>query len=369
MPTCRRSRRRTGLAAVVAAVALLLVASPLRAAAPETVEEAVTLAREGKRLLDAGRPAEARAKLDRSWALNPHPKVGYLRALALVALGEPDAALRILAAIEGEPELGTYAAELPELRRRAEQARPAPLAVSVEGAGGVEVLVDGIVVGPAPYSGGLAPGPHVVAVRGRGCDGLGRPVDATPAQPVILTFRCDAGAGRIALRCDEADATVRVDGSLAGRTPLAVPVAVTPGTHTLRVEKPGFLPVERIVQVSAGETHVIELGPLLAAAAPDAGSTTWAWVTLGSGIVLTASGAGFLIKDAVDRASLRGETDTHEADRIRPTNTIIGSVSAGLGVGLVITSFFLWPDEPEDGSGFVVSPLRGGAALRYGLSF
>lgn len=344
-------------------------AGPVRAT-DDRIAEAVALARDGKRLLDEGRAAEALALLERSCALNPHAKVRFLQATALVETGDGDAALRILGEIDGDPALGDYAAMLPALRARAERFRETPLAVDVAGGQHVQVLVDGVVVGPAPYQGAVPAGGHLVSVRGEGCADPAERIDATPGRPIALAFRCDGAFGRLTIRCAEPAARVFVDGALAGRTPLPLPVTVSAGAHTLRLEKDGFLSLERIVQVGDGETHVLEV-ELVAGHPGDAsarGGTTWAWVTLGTGVALTVTGGGFLIRDAIDRSTAHGETATHEADRVRPTNAIIGGVSAGVGVALVVTSFFLWPDDGGEGA-LSVTPLAGGATVGYGFAF
>jgi PEGA domain len=46
--------------------------------------------------------------------------------------------------------------------------------------------------------------------------------------------------------------SVSVDGKPVGDTPL-LDLQVSPGTHELRIERPGFEPVERIVTVTAGQ--------------------------------------------------------------------------------------------------------------------
>ncbi len=58
--------------------------------------------------------------------------------------------------------------------------------------------------------------------------------------------------GSVSLTCNEPGADVRVDGESAGTTPLAFALVVDPGRHLLTVQKPGFYPVERYIDVSSG---------------------------------------------------------------------------------------------------------------------
>jgi hypothetical protein len=67
--------------------------------------------------------------------------------------------------------------------------------------------------------------------------------------------------GGIAIRVDTDGAAVAIDGERVGTTPLASPVSMDPGKHTVIVRKDGYDSVERPISVSAGEstTLVIEL--------------------------------------------------------------------------------------------------------------
>jgi hypothetical protein len=76
--------------------------------------------------------------------------------------------------------------------------------------------------------------------------------------------------GTVKLSVTEAGATVAVDGAGVGTTPLADPLAIDLGPHTLTVKKPGFVPVEQALTIEGGsetalavtlevETHVAQL--------------------------------------------------------------------------------------------------------------
>jgi hypothetical protein len=64
-------------------------------------------------------------------------------------------------------------------------------------------------------------------------------------------------------------ATVEVDGKVVGKTPLT-PVAITPGKHTVRVKKPGYLEVVEVVDAHAGATVRVAAHLLVAPAGGDA---------------------------------------------------------------------------------------------------
>ncbi len=57
----------------------------------------------------------------------------------------------------------------------------------------------------------------------------------------------------------DAGAQVSVDGRDRGRTPLALPIRVTAGSHVVRVFKPGFAPAEQQVVLAGGQTRAVDV--------------------------------------------------------------------------------------------------------------
>jgi len=55
--------------------------------------------------------------------------------------------------------------------------------------------------------------------------------------------------GTLALNCQTPGAEVFVDGESKGTTPLAGPIALTPGEHTIKVQKPGFAPLIDVFKI------------------------------------------------------------------------------------------------------------------------
>jgi len=58
--------------------------------------------------------------------------------------------------------------------------------------------------------------------------------------------------GTVRLAVSEAGAAVAIDGQPAGSTPLASPIVVDLGKHTLSVDKAGFEPVEQTIEIAGG---------------------------------------------------------------------------------------------------------------------
>jgi hypothetical protein len=64
---------------------------------------------------------------------------------------------------------------------------------------------------------------------------------------------------QIHLTVSEAGAQVSIDAETVGLTPLATPIIVDVGKHTVVVKKDGFVPVERAVDLAGGEDAAVEL--------------------------------------------------------------------------------------------------------------
>lgn len=65
--------------------------------------------------------------------------------------------------------------------------------------------------------------------------------------------------GGLALKANEAGATIFVDEQEAGKTPLVKPLRLNVGARKVRVQKDGFLPIEHTVMASAGQESALEV--------------------------------------------------------------------------------------------------------------
>jgi tetratricopeptide (TPR) repeat protein len=88
------------------------------------------------------------------------------------------------------------------------------------------------------------------------------------AAAVAQLGRIDARLGRLTVECGVAGASLLVDGKPRGATPLASPLRVAPGAHTLRLQLGGFQPAVQELSLAAGESRkvTIALEPLEPAA-------------------------------------------------------------------------------------------------------
>ncbi len=111
---------------------------------------------------------------------------------------------------------------------------------------------------------------------------------------------------------------------------------------------------------------------------PSEHRTLWNWVGVGASVVLIGTGAGFLGQYGRDRADARGAeyypdgSIKREADRVPPTNAVVGGVCAGLGAAALVTSLVLWPKASAPGSAvrgprpaISLAPVPGGGVVTF----
>jgi tetratricopeptide (TPR) repeat protein len=216
--------------------------------------------------------------------------------------------------------------------------------------------------------------------------------------------RCDEMLKETTVRVTSGDlpgATVRLDGKEAGATPLTV--KLKRGKYVLRVEKTGYEPAERTVDV-AGQDELpvpVALRPLPKVVAlpvekkgetegnvgaqhvapnetPVVSETSsslriWKWVTLGGAVAALGGGAGLLAQHfiAVGKTPPAGQ----EKDEVKPYGLYAGASLAAVGVGLGVTSVILfvkdanrdrrgaWQAPTDTAPAAWLAPTPGGFAL------
>jgi len=182
---------------------------------------------------------------------------------------------------------------------------------------GAEVRIDGRAVGasPLPNAVHVRPGTHRVEALKDGFFEEAQDVDvrARAEGQVTLTLRPQS---RLVLSATQENASVMVDGALAGATPFPEPIVVDPGSHRIEAQKEGFLSDTQMVVVAVGATVEVKLAlqavppplppppapePLVAAAPPPPAvrsRTTWYrrwWVWAGAAAVVGGVTAAVLL--------------------------------------------------------------------------
>jgi hypothetical protein len=172
---------------------------------------------------------------------------------------------------------------------------------------GAEVFIDGALAGrtPLPASLPVPAGNHVIEVRRAGYHSARRELALGEGARGQLRLDLDedtaspASRGTLVLKASEREASLTVDGKLRGVDPGPLPLPA--GPHRIRVDRPGFQPVEREVVLAAGRETVARVTltatpeTRLAYVSRVRGRRTLAWgTTLGGAALAIAGGAAAL---------------------------------------------------------------------------
>ena len=183
---------------------------------------------------------------------------------------------------------------------------------------GADVMVDGELFGRTPLTSSLTlmPGAHKLELVRRGYrtarsevtlgDGATGEIALEPEEDRAEVARI---GGDLKLVITETESLVTLDGTPRG--PYTNSLRLAPGTHHLLVERGGFRPSERDVDVGTGQTTVVpitldptpEMRELYVGRARS--QRTWAWIGIGGGLALAGGGTAFLIYNAGPKSDAR----------------------------------------------------------------
>lgn len=217
--------------------------------------------------------------------------------------------------------------------------------------------------------------------------------DTRVATKLLVRDILSQRSGWIALTTGVEGATVKLDGTIIGVTPLNT-FAASGGMHTLVVEREGFIAATRDVEVTEQQTAQVNVvmqpsEDFRRAYSARAGRTrALAWTFLGVGVAGLGVGATFLALSVTSASQLRrdivayndSELKTNAAyDRINQRKSQLGTydtlalVLAGVGVASLTTSIILFAtgDDPHaleakvevGGVSMTLQPSLGGAAV------
>lgn len=214
----------------------------------------------------------------------------------------------------------------------------------------------------------------------RACVDEGDEHDAVLCAPELNAVEDLLARGALVVTCDAPGARVALDDGPP------VPVGrleVAAGRHALTVTAEGHAPLHGVIDVRGSDEVRFEarlsesrvgvpepVGPPAGAVAPPAvergpGSARANWLGVGLGAALVAASALPFAQDALDRHDARRASATYSGDTVSPTNLVIGSALAGLGLSAIVTAVALWPAAAD----VTVAPLPGGAAAAVGVTW
>lgn len=125
----------------------------------------------------------------------------------------------------------------------------------------VHVFIDDIDRGPAPVTVELAPGAHILELRGEGLISSRKTIEVVTKTETEHVLEASKLRGRLRVETLGKKGAIYVDGKKVGEGAWEDDVA--PGSHRVRVVAPGFEPHERLIAVEHGQT-VVEAVTLVA---------------------------------------------------------------------------------------------------------
>jgi hypothetical protein len=218
--------------------------------------------RAGMKLMKAANFASAATELEQSALILANKKTLFDLAACYRTLGRDTDALPLLLRLQNE-----FGAELGKAMRNdvdAEVARmrgvTAHLTVSV-GPDGASVKVDGKNVGVSPLPEPLLvkSGEHYVEASLDKYETAGSSIDLPGGSDKMVLITLEEVKAHLSVSSNEQGAEIFVDEEVAGKTPLAGPIDLKKGTHTVRATKQGFVPSEQIVSLEPGGTGTLWL--------------------------------------------------------------------------------------------------------------
>ncbi len=126
------------------------------------------------------------------------------------------------------------------------------VSVTEKSGASLDVLVDGTVVGPAPWTGDLPLGTHQVSGHSDTMDAPAQSVEVVKRKPASVTLVATATTGTLEVSTADGKGIIYVDDKVAGEGKASTALSV--GPHKVRVTREGYLNAERAVDVKAGST-------------------------------------------------------------------------------------------------------------------
>ncbi len=270
-------------------------------------------------------------------------RMGAIAAVLLVTIGGGAVAMKMYAKPAAAPTLGALVV----------QSNPT----------GVQVFVDGVERGVTPAKVTLAPGSHILELRGRGVPRV-IPLNISAGAEVsqYLEFAEAPATGQLAVQSDPPGARVLVDGVLRGVAPLTIP-DLAPGDH--QVELQGDAASARhTVNVQAGGTASL-VAPM-GAAAP--GGPVSGWLAVKAPFTLEIREGGRLLgttdTDRIMMASGRHELElVNESLGYRSSRVVqvapgkIAGITLDLPQGVMNLNAAPWAEVWIDGQRVGETPI------------
>jgi len=242
----------------------LCIASGARAEEASSKALASREFRRGIALAKTNDLAQAADAFENAYRTHPHYAVLYNLGQAYVGLGKPVEAVRAFEKFledGGNAIDGARRADVERIVKR-ERTRIGWVELTLV-PGDAEVFVDDRAMGSGSASSrlALAAGQHTIAVRKaghatrleslavKGGETLRLSLSLAPDEP---PHEPPHPLGQLVVACGQPAVAILVDGEPRGATPLSAPLLVSQGTRSVRLARPGYQTVQRVVAIREG---------------------------------------------------------------------------------------------------------------------
>jgi hypothetical protein len=177
------------------------------------------------------------------------------------------------------------------------------VSISIAGAPGATLFMDGRELGPAPFNGEVAEGPHTFEARAPGFYSTRQTSEVLYGKTLrlALSLAKAQNEGKVRILVDHADAVIRIDGSVKGRGAWEGILPV--GGHQLVVEKSAYDDFTQEVSLSQGQERTVQVQLHK--------KPSWVWWTVGIATVVGGGTvAAVLLSRPSDTSSVSGTLDT-----------------------------------------------------------
>ena len=289
-------------------------------------------------------PAARPARPTRPAFARPSKQVIAIAAAVVLLLGGAVIALKFYARTSAAPSMGVLVV----------QSNPSS----------IPVFVDGVEKGKTPARVPVAPGSHILELRGRGVPRV-IPLNVTAGAEVsqYLEFAEVPLTGQLAIQSEPAGAKVLVDGTERGVAPVTI-TDLAPGEHRVELQSDGVTAAKHTVMVQAGGTAslVVPITPA-ASAGPVSG-----WVSVKAPFTMEIREQGHLV-GTTDADRLMITAGRHQLDFVsdalgyRSTRVVqvaagkVSSLTLDLPQGVVNLNAAPWAEVWIDGRRVGETPI------------
>ncbi|MBK6520355.1 MAG: PEGA domain-containing protein [Polyangiaceae bacterium] len=182
--------------------------------------------------------------------------------------------------------------------------KTAPAKITVSGAEGATIFIDGTEMGPAPFAGEVPTGRHTFEARLKGYVTARQTSEVQLGEPlrVTLTLVEDVREGKVRIKTDHPDAVITIDGAVMGLG--AWEGLLRAGGHTLEIKKDGYRGWTQELALEADQERVLDVS-----LERDASNAWIYWTVTGIAVAAGAATACYFVFKPAETAPVTGTFD------------------------------------------------------------